>query len=130
MHRVNQAEVSPVLALEMTTSGPPGLGSKYREVVRMLTFYKGEFISEVTAFKPPWILEMVWTDPAMTGRDRYELTEIRAGTRPIHQKWTSCRGLLRIVEPLMRRALLLRLELRLDEIKRGLEKGLDIAEVH
>jgi hypothetical protein len=130
VHGVNQAEDSPVLALEMTTSGPPGLGSKHYEVARMLPFYKGGFISEVTAFEPPWILEMVWTGHAMTGRDRYELTEIRAGTRLVHQKWTCCRGLHRIMEPLMRRALLLRLELRLDEIKRGLEQGLEVAEVH
>ena len=39
LHRHHQAEGSPVLALGMTTPGPPGLGSTYREVVRMLPFY-------------------------------------------------------------------------------------------
>jgi hypothetical protein len=124
---VQQAEGSPVLALDSTTSGPPGLGSKYREVVRMLPFYKGEFLSEVTAFEPPRVLEMVWTGPAMAGRDRYELAVIQDGTQLVHQKWTSCRGLLRIMEPFMRRALLPRLEERLGAIKRSLEGGIDSA---
>ena len=128
VHRVQQAGGSPVLALEMTTPGPPELGSRYREVVRMLPFYKGEILSEITAFEPPRLLEMVWTGPAMTGRDRYELTEIQEGTALLHQKWTLPQGLLRIMEPFMRKALLPRLEFRLGEIKRGLGEGLDLAD--
>jgi len=128
VHRMQQAEGSPVLALEMTTPGPPGLGSRYREVVRMLPFYNGKILSEITAFEPPLLLEMVWTGPAMTGRDRYELAEIQDGTKLVHQKWTSCRGLLRIMEPFMRNALLPRLESRLEEIKRSLEEGLALAD--
>jgi hypothetical protein len=121
--RVQQAKGSPVLALERTTPDSPGLGSKYREVVRMLAFYKGEFVSETTAFEPPCLLEMVWTGPAMTGRDRYELAETQDGTALLHQKWTSPRGLLRIMEPFMRRALLPRLEERLGAIQCALEEG-------
>ena len=45
VHLVQQAEGSPVLALDMTTPGPPRLGSRYREVVQLLPFSKGEFIS-------------------------------------------------------------------------------------
>jgi len=123
LDRVQQAEGSPVVGLEYTTPGSPRLGSKYREVVRMLPFYKGEFISEITAFEPPLLLELTWTGPAMTGRDRYELTEIEDGTKLVHQKWTSARGVLRIMEPFMRRALLPRLEERLGGIKRILEEG-------
>jgi uncharacterized protein YndB with AHSA1/START domain len=122
--RVQQAGGSPVLALDRTTSEPPGLGSRYREVVRMLPFYKGEFVSEITAFEPPRLLEMAWTGPAMAGRDRYELAETQDGTALLHQKWTSPRGLLRMMEPFMRRALLPRLEERLGAIKRALEEGL------
>jgi hypothetical protein len=121
--RGQQAGGSPVLALDRTTPEPPGLGSKYRQVVRMLPFYKGEFVSEITAFEPPRLLEMVWTGPAITGRDRYELVEIQDGTKLVHQKWTSGRGLLRVTEPCVRRALLPRLEERLGAIKRALEEG-------
>jgi len=59
----------------------------------------------------------------MTGRDRYELAEIQDGTKLVHQKWTSARGVLRIMEPFMRRALLPRLTERLGGIKRILEEG-------
>jgi Polyketide cyclase / dehydrase and lipid transport len=121
--RVQQAEGSPVLALERTTTGPPGVGSRYREVVRMLPFLKGEILSEYTAFDPPRVLEMAWTGPGMAGRDRYELEEIEGGTRLVHHKDTSARGLLRVVEPMMRRALLPRLEARLQAIKGLLEGG-------
>jgi len=86
-------------------------------------FVKGEFVSEITAFEPPWLLELVWTGPAMTGRDRYELGEAQDGTKLLHQKWTSPRGPLRMMEPIMRRALLPRLEERLSAIKRALEEG-------
>jgi hypothetical protein len=89
----------------------------------MLPFYKGEFVSEITAFEPPRLLENVWTGPGMTGRDRYELEEIQDGTKLLHQKWTSLRGMLRIMESIMRRALLPRLEERLAGIKRILEEG-------
>jgi hypothetical protein len=123
LDRVQQAGGSPVLVLELTTSGPPGLGSEYREVVQMLPFYKGEIISKITAFEPPSLLEMVWTGPAMTGRDRYELVEIQDGTKLVHQKWTSGRSLLRVMEPFMRMALLPRLEERLGAIKCALEEG-------
>jgi len=94
----------------------------------MLPFYNGEFLNEFTAFEPPRLLEVVWTGPGMAGRDRYELTEIQGGTKLVHQKWVSCPGLLRIMEPFMRRALFPRLEERLDAIKRGLEEGLNLAD--
>jgi hypothetical protein len=123
VHLVQQAEDSPVLALEITTPGPVGVGTRYREVVQMLPFYQGEILSEITAFEPPRLLEMVWTGAGMAGRDRYELADIPEGTRLVHQKWTSGRGLLRIMEPFMRWGLIPRLEARLEDIKRLLEEG-------
>lgn len=126
--RVQQAGGSPVLALDRMTAGPPGLGSRYREVVRMLPFYDGEILSEITAFDRPVLLEMVWTGPAMTGRDRYELAEIEGGTKLVHQKWTSAQGFLRVMEPFMQRALVPRLESRLEDIRRLLEAGHDMVD--
>jgi hypothetical protein len=116
-----QPEGSPV-ALEMTTPGPPGLGSQYREVVRMLPFYHGEFRNEYTVFEPPWVLEIDWTGPAMSGRDRYELAESPKGTTLVHSKRLACPGLLRVIEPLLRRPLIPRLEGRLVAIKRIVEE--------
>ena len=123
IHLVQQEEDSPVLALEIMTPGPVGVGTRYREVVQMLPFYQGEILSEITAFEPPRLLEMVWTGAGMTGRDRYELAEMPDETELVHKKWTSGRGLLRLMEPFMRWGLIPRLEARLEDIKRLLEEG-------
>lgn len=119
---VKQEKGSPVLALDLTTPGPPRLGSRYREVVQMLPFFKGEIFSEITAFEPPQVLEMAWTAPGMKGTDKYELAAAHDGTTLKHTKNTVCLGVLRLMEPLMRRALVPRLEDRLAGIKREIEK--------
>lgn len=122
---VPQSDDSPVLALDLLTEGPPRLGSRYREVVQMMPFIKGGIISEITAFDPPRVLEMAWTGPGMAGTDRYELAVTQEGTTLNHEKRVSFRGVLRLVEPLMRIPLIPRLEARLVEIKRLLEAGDD-----
>ena len=119
---VKQEEGSPVLALDLTTPGPPRLGSRYREVVQMLPFFKGEIFSEITAFEPPRVLEMAWTAPGMKGTDKYELAVTHGGTTLKHTKNTVCLGALRLMEPLMRHALVPRLEDRLVAIKRKIEE--------
>jgi len=48
---------SPVLTLDKTTPGPPGVGTGYREVVRMLPFYRGVIRSRITRFEPGVHLE-------------------------------------------------------------------------
>lgn len=122
VHRVQQAEGSPVLALDMTTSGAPRLGSRYREVVQMFPFYKGEFLSEITAFEPPWLLELAYTGPGMIGGDKYAITKARDGANLNHRKRVSFTGLFRIMEPFMRKSFFSRLEARLVAIKRKLEE--------
>ncbi len=119
---VQQPKDSPVLALDLITEGPPRLGSKYREVVQMLPFFKGEIFSEITAFEPPRVLELAWTGPGMKGTDRYELASTQGGTKLKHNKTTSCVGVLRLMEPFMRGPLIPRLEERLVDIKRELEE--------
>jgi hypothetical protein len=122
---VQQAEDSPVLELDLITTGPPRQGSRYREVVQMAPFLKGEILSEITAFEPPRVLEMTWRGPGMAGFDRYELEAIQDGTILNHKKCTSCIGFLRIMEPLMRSPLVSRLEQRLLAIKHLLEESVD-----
>lgn len=121
LQEVPQSAGSPVLALDLITEGQPRLGSTYREVVRMLPGITGEMISIITAFDPPWVLEMDWRGPAMGGVDRYELREIQAGTTLSHQKTLSCPGVLRLIEPVLQIPLFPRLEARLVALKRLLE---------
>jgi hypothetical protein len=94
----------------------------------MMPFFKGEILSTITAFERPVVLQMEWTGPGMTGRDRYELGAIPEGTTLVHHKWTSASSLLRVMEPLMKKQLFPRLEARLVGIKRLLEEGPDPVE--
>lgn len=119
---VKQADDSPVLALERTTSGTPQVGTKYREVVQILPFYRGVFLSQITVFEPPLVLDIDFTGPGMTGRDRYELTCTDSGTKLHHMKWVSFVTPFAIMEPLMRRPLISRLHVRLLGIKQKLEE--------
>jgi hypothetical protein len=121
IHDVKQEEGSPVLALELITPGPPSLGSRYREVVQMLPFFKGEIFSEITVFRPPQVLELTWTAPGMKGIDRYELAARHYGTSLKHTKNTICLGALRLAEPVMRSALVPKLEERLLGIKKEID---------
>jgi hypothetical protein len=118
---VPQADDSPVLSLDLITEGPPRLGSRYREVVRMMPFVKGEIISEITAFELPRVLELTWNGAGMRGTDRYELDANQHGTTLKHTKCTSFLGILRVMEPVMRIPLIPRLEQRLVEIKHLIE---------
>lgn len=120
---IKQAEDSPVLALDRTTSEPPQVGSEYREVVRILPFYRGVFVSRITVFEPPQVLDMDFMGPGMTGRDRYELTPTDSGTMLLHMKWVSFIAPIAIMEPVMRRSLIPRLQSRLQGIKQHLEEG-------
>lgn len=120
---VKQPEDSPVLALDLITEGPPRLGSKYREVVQMMPFVKGEILSEITAFQFPHVLEMSWHGAGMSGFDRYQLDAKQGGTILKHTKHTSFQGILRLLEPILRVPLIPRLEGRLVEIKHILEEA-------
>lgn len=75
----------------------------------------------MVVFEPPRVLELAWTGPALVGRNRYELTALPEETELAHKKWLTTPGLLRLMEPFMRKPFFQRLEARLEEIKRGLE---------
>jgi hypothetical protein len=120
---VHQSDASPVLALDLITEGPPRLGSRYREVVRMMPFVKGEIISEITIFNFPYALGLTWDGPGMRGTDKYELDAFKCHTILKHTKRTSFLGILRFMEPIMRIPLIPRLEQRLVDIKRILEEA-------
>jgi hypothetical protein len=118
---VQQSDDSPVLALDLITEGPARLGSKYREVVQMMPFIKGEIISEITAFDFPRVLELTWRGSGMSGIDRYELDIHPYSTILKHTKYTSFLGILRVMEPILRVPLIPRLQQRLVDIKCFLE---------
>ena len=119
--RHTQEKGSPVLLLEKTTPGAPGLGTRYREVVQMLPFYRGEILSEITRFVPDEFLEEDFWGAGMKGHLAYHFVQEGKGTRLVQQQTLHYRGALRVLEPLIRLVLGWRLRARLEEIKTELE---------
>ncbi len=114
---------SPVLVLEQTTPGPAGVGTRYREVVQMLPFVRGEILSKVTCFMPGERLEEDFEGAGMLGHLAYQFLPEDDGTRLIHRETVSLQGLLKVFEPVMGRMLSRQLSKRLEAIKVILESG-------
>jgi len=116
-----QEEGSPVLILEQTTPGPAGVGTRYREVVQMLPFYRGEILSEITRFEPNEYLEEDFRGAGMHGHLAYQFLSDREGTKLVQRETLHYHGLLRFCEPMIRPILGRRLRERLEDIKVQLE---------
>jgi len=119
---------SPVLVLEQTTPGSPGVGTRYREVVQMLPFVRGEILSVITRFAPGERLEEDFEGAGMKGHLAYRFVPENGGTRLIQRQTVDTHGLLRVVEPVIRWALTRQLRKRLEVIKGVLESGWVVAE--
>jgi hypothetical protein len=118
-----QEEDSPVLLLEQTTHGLPGVGTCYREVVQMLPFYQGEILSIITRFEPNQHLEEDFQGVWMVGHLAYQFIPEQAGTKLIQRETIHYQGLLRFCEPVIKLLLARRLRERLEDIKAVLEGG-------
>jgi hypothetical protein len=114
---------SPVLVLEQTTPGPPGVGTRYREVVQMLPFVRGEILSVITRFDPGERLEEDFYGAGMKGHLAYRFVPEAGGTRLFQEETVEPRGLLKVLAPVMERALARQLRRRLEAIKEFLESG-------
>ena len=114
---------SPVLLLEKTTPGPPGVGTCYREVVQMLPFFRGEILSEITRFEPDESLEEDFEGAGMKGHLAYQFLPEGEGTKLIQRETLQYHGVLKLCEPLIQPILGRRLKERLESIKEILESG-------
>jgi len=119
---------SPVLVLEQTTPGSPGVGTRYREVVQMLPFYRGELLSEITCFDPGERLEEDFEGAGMRGHLAYRFMDEEGRTLLIQQETVELMGILRVLEPFIKRALSRQLWMRLEGIKDVLEAGWIVAD--
>jgi hypothetical protein len=119
--RHTQEADSPVLLLEKTTPGPAGAGTRYREVVQMLPFFRGEILSEITRFEPDGVLEEDFAGAGMEGHLAYRFLPADGGTQLIQRETLHLTGPLRLLAPLVERMLARRLLQRLEAIKQLLE---------
>ena len=118
-----QGKNSPVLILEKTTEGPAGVGTRYREVVQMLPFYKGEILSQITRFEPPEFLEEDFAGAGMSGHLSYRFVADGEGTTLIQRQSLYFACPLKPFQPLIKAALSPRLTKRLAAIKVYLESN-------
>ncbi|MFH2103626.1 MAG: SRPBCC family protein [Chloroflexota bacterium] len=122
-----QEDGSPVLVLEKTTPGPAGVGTRYREVVQMLPFVRGEILSEITRYEPDEFLEEDFWGAGMDGHLAYQFLEEGEGTMLIQRETLHWRGILRLFGPVIRPILGRQLRQRLEDIKADLESGFSVA---
>jgi len=124
--RYPQEPGSPVLALDKITDGEPRVGTRYREIVQMAPFVRGEILSAITRYEPPRFLEEDFEGAGMQGHLAYEFAPDVDGTLLIQRETLEPVGTLTIASPLIRLMLARRLKMRLDGIKRVLEAGWDV----
>lgn len=118
-----QPEGSPVLKLEKLTPGPVGVGSRYREVVQMLPFFRGEILSEVRRYEPNEHLDEWFQGAGMTGYLAYHFSQEGQGTRLIQEETITVRKLFKPFESFIRRSFSHHVQDRLEGIKQVLESG-------
>jgi hypothetical protein len=122
-HARREGSVVPVY--DKITSGPVGVGTRYREVVRLLPFLKGEVISEVTGYDPPHRLDYSFVAfGKMDGALTYRLEPFGEGVQVFQRQTLRPRGtLLKLLSPLIGAAFSQAIAHRLKGIKKLLEGG-------
>ena len=112
---------SPVAEMEKIPPGPTGVGTRWREVVRVAPLVRWTIWSEVTAFEPGRVLEETFRGPFMSGWIRYEVEPAGGGTVLRQLETYSPRGPMRLLGARLGRMLGSRIEARLKAIRDGLE---------
>ena len=108
---------SPVLVLERTTPGPVRSGTKFLEIVRIMPLVRLRVESEITRVEPPRHLEEKFSSRRMRGYLAYEFIPERGGTLLVQKETLRYRGALALLEPVVERMLLPRIEARLRAIR-------------
>ena len=86
---------------EKAIPGPVSVGTRFREVVRLLPFLKGEVISEVTGCDPPHRFDYSFVAFGnMDGELTYRLEPVGGGGRVVQRQTLRPRGtLLKLLSP-------------------------------
>jgi hypothetical protein len=120
-HRHVQEAGSPVVVLEKSTAGDVGVGTRFREVVRMLPAVHGEIRSTVTRCEAGRRLDEDFAGAGMRGHLAYEFHRDAGGTRLVQRQTLELAWWLAPLAPLVRRAFTRRVRDRLQGIAAKLE---------
>jgi hypothetical protein len=112
---------SPVPEMEKIPPGPTTVGTRWREVVRLLPFLTMTMWSEVTGVAPGRRLSEAFHGPLMSGQLNYEIDPTPDGSVLRQRETLEPHGPLRLVAGLMGRMLRPRLAARLVAIRDLLE---------
>ena len=125
IHQQPRPKGSVVPVYEKITPGPVGVGTRFREIVRLLPFLKGEVISEVTGYDPPHRLDYRFVAfGKMDGELTYRLEPFGEGVEVFQRQTLWPRGtLLKVLSPLIGAAFSQAIAHRLKGIKKLLESG-------
>lgn len=116
----SQNPVVPVY--EKLTPGPVAVGTRFREVVRVLPpLIHFEIISTVTAIEDGRRLAYDWRGPGMHGELEYTFEPAGDGTHLTQRETLHMRGLGRLFNPLVRRSFGAQIAARLESLRRLLE---------
>jgi hypothetical protein len=123
MHKQPRRKGSVVPVYDKITPGPVGVGTRIREVVRLLPFLKGEIISEIIGYDPPHRLDYRFVAfEKMDGELTYRFEPTGEGVRVIQRHTLRPRGtVLKLLSPLIRATFSRAIDHRLKGIKKVLE---------
>lgn len=121
LHAAREGSVVPVY--DKVTPGPAGVGTRYREVIKLLPGLSAEMHSEISHFEPDRSLGYSFTGLGMDGTLLYEFSVTDQGTLVVQRQTLQPRGLLALLEPLIGHAFSKAAGRRLEGIKRLLESG-------
>jgi hypothetical protein len=118
---IRQKKGSPVIIIEKTSSGKTGTGTRYREVVQILPWLKGEIFSEIIEYEEGKTIKEEFWGAGMKGNLTYQFIAHYQDTKLIQKEKLSFTGMLFILSPLLYLLLYPRLKERLNGIKQLLE---------
>ena len=116
-----QKRNSPVLVLDRITDLPVAVGTKYREVVKMLPFYRSEIFSTITRYEPYEYLEEDFYSKGMKGHLAYQFIDIDGSTKLVQRERIFFSFPINLLNPIIKKILHRKLLERLEEIKLVLE---------
>ena len=100
-HAGRPGSVVPVY--DKVTPEPTGVGTRYREVVRILPFWHAEVITEIVQLDPDRLLEVKFAfGGTMDGTLTYQLEPAGEGTRVIQRQSLRPRGVTQFFNPLVK----------------------------
>jgi hypothetical protein len=123
MHQLPRREGSVVPVYDKITQGPVGVGTRIREVVRLLPLVRGEIISEIAEYDPPHRLDYRFVAfGKMDGELTFRLEPVGEGVQLLQRQTLRPRGtVLKVLSPLIAAMFSRAIDHRLRGIKKLLE---------